>query len=245
MPKIDNKEKLKRIAKMKRLMLVKDFSRKQIHENFRREYGISTRAIDEYIRWVKEPHLINKRKIKGDPEHHANEFYQTPHECVLNFLQNFDVNGSILDCCAGDGAFARGIEDFDWRGKKPDLLQIEIRESESDKLLKYSPTIIADYLKMERKDFGDFEPSIILSNPPFSKAVDFIQHSQSLFPEAVVAFFLRLGFMASLSRKEFLNANPPSQILVIAKRPKFYKNQGMDDYGFFVWGDVEKKFVSI
>ena len=71
-----------------------------------------------------------------------------------------------------------------------------------------------DYLKTEMP-FVD----LILTNPPFSLAKEFIE--KAISESDTVCMLQRVNFLGSQSRKEFWNKNPPTHLFVLANRPKF------------------------
>lgn len=75
---------------------------------------------------------------------------------------------------------------------------------------------------------------LIITNPPFSLAMEFLQ--KSLQEADTVVYLLRLNFLGSQKRKAFWQANRPSHILVLSKRPSF-TGGGTDsiEYAWFCW----------
>jgi hypothetical protein len=77
---------------------------------------------------------------------------------------------------------------------------------------------------------------VVITNPPFSLALPFLQ--KSLSEARTVIYLLRLNFLGSETRRPFwqTDANRPSHILVLSKRPKF-TNNGSDscEYAWFCW----------
>lgn len=60
---------------------------------------------------------------------------------------------------------------------------------------------------------------ITITNPPFNLALDFIRRSL-VFSKCSI-YLLRLGFLASAERKEFLTHNPPTHLYTLSQRPSF------------------------
>ena len=76
--------------------------------------------------------------------------------------------------------------------------------------------------------------SLIITNPPFSLAQEFL--TKSLSESHSVWYLLRLNFLGSQKRKKFWELNPPTHLLVLSKRPSF-TNKGTDatEYAWFGW----------
>ena len=90
-----------------------------------------------------------------------------------------------------------------------------------------------DYLQRVVHFTGD----LIITNPPFSLALEFLQ--KSLQEADTVVYLLRLNFLGSQKRKAFWQANPPSHVLVLSKRPCFTGDGRTDsieiEYAWFCW----------
>ena len=78
---------------------------------------------------------------------------------------------------------------------------------------------------------------IVLTNPPFSLALPFVELClEMLRPDGVAAFLLRLGFLATLQRKPFFERHPPHEVVVLQRRPSFTgKGTDATEYGVFFW----------
>lgn len=95
----------------------------------------------------------------------------------------------------------------------------------------------------EGKDYltnvWDSRPDCIITNPPFSLSVPFLEKSLS---EADVCIYLnRLSFLESKERYHFNKDNPPTNMIVLSQRPKF-KGKGNDQQtcAWFIY-DYEKR----
>lgn len=89
-----------------------------------------------------------------------------------------------------------------------------------------------DFLTYDYKDKFD----LIITNPPYSLAFEFIQRALDLVvPGGLVVFLLRLNFLGSIKRAEFLRNHPPS-VYVSPKRPSFVgKGTDATEYAWFIW----------
>ncbi len=69
--------------------------------------------------------------------------------------------------------------------------------------------------------------NLIITNPPFSSALEFLQ--KSLQEADTVVYLLRLNFLGSQERRSFWQANRPTHVLALSQRPCFVwvcKRQG-------------------
>lgn len=76
---------------------------------------------------------------------------------------------------------------------------------------------------------------MIITNPPFAHAMEFIRKSFEFDAEYIV-FLLRLNFLASKARAAFMSMNTPD-VYVLSVRPSFIRTGQGDsvDYAWFVW----------
>ena len=156
--------------------------------------------------------------LLGDPvftgERSAKDYYPTPLQCIdpLFELINFDSRINFLEPCRGK---ARMIYD---RAPASNKQWAEISEG-------------VDYLETE---FPDID--LIITNPPFSIALDFL--TKSLQEAPTVCYLLRLGFLGSIDRHSFWKANPLTHLAVISEkgRPSFTgKGTDNSEYAWFIW----------
>lgn len=146
-----------------------------------------------------------------------NDYYPTPRECIYPLLEHIDFSKvkTFLEPCKGDGRIL-------------DLIP--------DKIEKYWAEIElgVDYLSTP---FSNID--LIITNPPFSLAIEFI--TKSLKEARTVIYLQRLNWLGSQSRKEFWNQNIPDKIFVLSKRPQFRKELGLEkgtdstEYCWYIW----------
>jgi len=80
---------------------------------------------------------------------------------------------------------------------------------------------------------------LIITNPPFSKAAQFIHHAMPRCKTLIL--LLRLNFLASQKRYPLFKEHKPDALFVLSKRPSF-NGKGTDnaDYAWFVWQNDAK-----
>lgn len=163
----------------------------------------------------------------------ANDFYETPSWCVEAIMPHLPLGGSVLDPCAGKGAILRACADrFDCR------MAIEINKDFEHEL---SVLVANEFdLTIDNATSLNFWPKcdVVLMNPPFSKAEPFVRMAlgEQAQYQGITCALLRLSFLASAKRRDFMRANPPD-VYVLSKRPSF-NGLGTDscDYAWLVWG---------
>lgn len=162
-------------------------------------------------------------------ERRADDFYATPAWCtraILPWLAPIPESrrGRALDPCSGEGAILRVLE-LD----RPSWIRqgIEIDEgrarvcgvSKGDALVEPWPMT-----------------DLVITNPPYALAFDFVQRAAQQCPHADRAFLLRLNFLGSRKRASWLRSNTPD-VFVLPRRPSF-TNGGTDatEYSWMIWG---------
>ena len=160
------------------------------------------------------------------------DFYATPVDVVKNFLSNYKLpEGDILEPSAGNGNIIQAIKDF---GYLNNITAIELREEETDKLKEIADeVIISDFLKLKL----DKEYSVIIGNPPYTYAKEFMDNCFEIANEnTVIIMLLRTAFLESKKRFDFWQQHPLSGLYVLSKRPSFTgKGTDATSYAWFVW----------
>lgn len=160
-------------------------------------------------------------------------------EWVYNglYLPGDETPMRILDPGAGWGVWGRAA-----RAVFPSasIYGIDIRNTGNQHIDDggvYSSWIWANYLTLPVYKIAQFP--LIIGNPPYSKAQEFIEKSLSLLaPDSYLIQFLRLGFAGSQKRASFFRSFPPYHIRIFSKRPSFTGNGKTDrgqEYALFVW----------
>lgn len=168
------------------------------------------------------------------------DFYATPVDVVKNFLNNYDLpKGNILEPSAGNGNVIKALRD---KGIQNNITAIEIREEEENDLNRLSDKVIID-------NFLDWTPDkeygVIIGNPPYSIAREFMEKCFEIANEnTVIIMLLRTAFLESKSRFEFWQEHPVTELYVLSKRPSFTgKGTDATSYSWFVWDNRQSKQV--
>lgn len=173
---------------------------------------------------------------------HKSDFYETPlflAEAALSYVRSsFGVDRPelVLDPGAGLGIWgkaARGI----W--SSPTIIGVEIEHNPAPY---YDIWHRDDYLSLSRSWRGNVKtrPDLIVGNPPYRLAEEFIEASHNIVRQGgLIAFLLRLNLLAGQKRREFWKKYAPGYVAVCVERPSFTNDGGSDatEYALFVWGD--------
>lgn len=162
------------------------------------------------------------------------DFYATPIYVINNLLNHMNLNKygeKVLEPSAGNGNICKTIKKY-YPDKK--VTAIEIRPEEMKNLIQCSDeVIIDDYLQRNINN----KYNIIIGNPPYSRAMEFVNKSLDLLEEdGILILLLRTAFLESQSRYEFWQKNPPSRLYTLSKRPSFTgKGTDATSYSWFMW----------
>ena len=177
-------------------------------------------------------------KGRGPHSGGPNDFFETPAWCVDLVAPHLNLHKArkILEPCAGNGAIIRALSrhrmGIKWGA-------VDIREVCRNPLASTGAAVeICDYLCTG----FCFVADLVVTNPPFSLAQEFVERALETQPGAVVAMLLRVAFLASEERSDLLRRYPPD-VLIIPNRPSFTANGNTDqtDYGWFIWPAGEER----
>jgi len=164
------------------------------------------------------------------------DFYETPEWCTRAILRALKPQPeTILEPSAGHGAIIRVLRDNAWNTiARPTIQAVEIRPEARIPLGDSGADVVitGDFLVWGQGDRVPYD--LIIGNPPYALAFEFCQRAIGM--AHVVALLLRLNFLGSQKRAQWMRRNTPS-IFVLPKRPSFTGN-GTDatEYAWFVWG---------
>jgi methylase of polypeptide subunit release factors len=177
-------------------------------------------------------------------ERREQDFYSTPEWCTKVLLDAYPLSWLgrfsppvIVEPCAGSGAISKVIKQY-----YPDckLIQYEIRSEEEQNLKQYGELQIIDFLKVTEKNTN---VNYVITNPPFSLAKEFIEHSHYLYPFANIIMLLPLTLYGSAKRYNFWKKFIPASQWILTDRPSF-TGHGSDSsvYCWIGWKTSDKGF---
>lgn len=188
------------------------------------------------------------------------DVYPTPSWCVHRLLEHLPcpVSGLWLEPAAGDGAIIRAVEEVN-PSKKRIWTAVELRKECLEPIVsaRVSEIVIDNFFSVNHKSLGTVHGGritgqpfdVIVTNPPFSLAEEFIRACLPLARTTIM--LLRLNFFGSEGRADFLRSHAPD-IYALPNRPGFGLNKhgkpGTDsiEYGWFVWsGEQPRRTGSI
>lgn len=165
------------------------------------------------------------------------DWYGTPPYCVYRLLEALKLpGGEWLEPAVGDGAIVRAVakvrSDVTWAGL--DIRKTAFIKKSGGKFA------VGNFLKPATYPDGFLyegaKRPVCITNPPFSLAMPFIE---TAFEHAEqVVMLLRLNFIGSEKRADFMRTNTPD-IYTLPNRPPFRGDGKTDsiEYGWFVWNE--------
>jgi len=160
-------------------------------------------------------------------ETHISDYYVTPQNQIELFLKELekdipifkDKNLKILDPCAGGDV----LHEMSYPAviKKLYGYECDTIDIRPDSLARN----IYDYL-----EYGvDYEPDIIITNPPFNKAIEIINAAlEDVKPGGYVIMLLRLNFFGTKGRFPFFKKTMPALCYVHHERMSFTEDGKTD-----------------
>ncbi len=145
--------------------------------------------------------------IKNGRNRSPHDYYITDPKAVKAILEREDLEGVILDPCAGNGGIAKFFKDIN------NFFCSDIRED--DDLYPQAVKGI-DFLKDYDKKSLALSPNTIIMNPPFNSILQFIKKALELADKVVV--FGRIQLLEGKERYKFFMKNPPIRVYVFSDR---------------------------
>lgn len=168
---------------------------------------------------LKDHMKIIGHNLKGDRE--KDDYYATPVSCTDALLSVESFDGSIWECCCGEGHISKRLIKQGFVVESTDLVDRGFGQSNVDVL------------------FETKKRQNIVSNPPYKLATEIVRHTQDL-AERKIAMLLKLTFLEGIERKGLFLDHPPARIWVFSRRASLMKNGrtyrgGMMALAWFVW----------
>ena len=178
------------------------------------------------------------------------DLYETPSWCINRFLDGYfkeiipffpesdlsDVGAHLAEPCCASGKIIDAVERWFVEHSLPRPTSWSLHEL-NEELVPIGRTVrIGDFLTSEcvRESV-----SLVVTNPPYSLAEEFLRHSRKLYPNADISFLLRVGFLTSEKRDPLFQELGTPDLYVLPNRPSYVKvgSSSTDscDYAWFVW----------
>ncbi|MGB1214587.1 MAG: hypothetical protein ACPG4X_14580 [Pikeienuella sp.] len=167
--------------------------------------------------------------ITSTYERDALDWYVEPAWCVHKLIDAEPFSGIVYDPACGIGTIPNAF------------ISRRIPAVGSD-IVNRGPNEVLDFLDEESPKFGCVN---VVCNPPFSRAVPFIETALDI-ATMKVAMILPLTFLASQARQPLFTETPVARVYVLSRRPSmppgeklndpdFKSKGGSVDYCWIVW----------
>jgi hypothetical protein len=171
--------------------------------------------------------IQNGASAHSAEDRQQNDFYATDPKALEVFLKESGINlQNVWECACGQGHLAEVLKSQNLLGKASDLIDRGYGETG------------VNFLESK------FWQGDILTNPPFSHALEFAEKALSIVPDYQnVILLMRIQFLEGKRRKHFLQTHPPrflyvsSSRLLLAKNADFvrYNKPSANCYAWYVW----------
>lgn len=156
--------------------------------------------------------------------------YSTPQWCVDRLLEScpLPMHGRWFEPACGKGNIVHAVNRY------ANQIQWTFMDIQPG-LAEYLTQRIPNSAQFKDGSFLDLNPSyyyadVLITNPPYSIALEFIQHALPIASHVVM--LLRLNFLGSADRAPFFQANPPD-VYVLPNRPEFVTTLSCRGGGYY------------
>lgn len=142
--------------------------------------------------------LVGAANTRERIEH---DYYATPYESTEALMKVEKFEGDFIEPCVGGGHIAEVLKKYYPNAK---VVGVDLVDRG------YKDTIVSSYFDYNFQD--DFN---VVTNPPYSLAQEFLEHSLSQLKEGKkIAMFLKIQFLEGVKRKELFKKYPPKNICI-------------------------------
>ncbi|MFA5135611.1 MAG: hypothetical protein WC505_07560 [Patescibacteria group bacterium] len=167
--------------------------------------------------------------------------YPTPAWCCRRIIEAIPElpAGRWLEPCAGNGGLIAAVSDL-----RQDIVwdAVEIRSECCEGIHatgRVETVVTGDFLEFVAAEQQLQRYAVVMTNPPYSTAEQFLLSSFSIADHVVM--LLRLNFIASARRSKIMRDHPPD-VYVLPNRPSF-SGHGTDsiEYAWFHWDNNRER----
>lgn len=153
-----------------------------------------------------------------------NDFYPTPEFATDMLMRYVDIEGSILECCAGDGAISTKL---DMRSCSSEIWTNDI---DPERSCHYGFDAAVSWPSdLRRHDW-------VVTNPPFSHAAQIVPLAYS-HAKRGIAMLLRLSYLEPVENRGAWLSRHPLTALIMLPRISFTRNGKTDNVtcAWMIW----------
>jgi len=182
-------------------------------------------------------------RLKSERPRRKYDFYETPIElCQYSLgeliLDEGRIFSDVLDAGCGKGVWGSALHGLYSVQELSNLSLDGVDTQDIESNLCYTAWYHGDFLSLKASGYD-----LIMGNPPYSLAEEFVRKSFELIKDGGYVFFLlRLAFLESKKRYFGLfDEFPPKRVYVLSRRPSFFSSNGKTkttdalSYAMFLW----------
>jgi hypothetical protein len=146
------------------------------------------------------------------------DFYQTPSYATESLLERFDFESkNIWEPMTGNGAIAKPLRDAGYNVFCTDLVE-----------RKFALDATFDYFKQQTYN-GDNQDFSIVTNPPYGKVNEFLEHTLNIIKPKTCCLFLPVRYLEGIKRyNEIYSKFKPAKVFVYAQRLGCFKESDVE-----------------
>lgn len=161
----------------------------------------------------------------SDYERAEHDFYATDCRAIDELYKVIGVPKNVWECACGAGHLSKRMEQLGSKVISTDLIDRGYGEGGIDFL-----------------NESKLKAPVIITNPPYRHAKEFVLHSIELGAETV-CMFLRITFLEGINRQELFQKYPPHTVAVFVRRiqvarngdPEMFQKNSAACYAWFIW----------
>lgn len=176
-----------------------------------------------------------------EEERQEDDFYSTQESTVnklIKKLEEYEINISkniLIEPAVGSGNILKAFHKYGEGVQYNKYLAFDIKDRG------FPNTQVTDFLSVN--DFSHLEEEkTIITNPPYSFAAEFVEHSMELLNDnEYCIMLLKIQFLEGQKRKKLFEKYPPKYVWVFSERQKCLKNDKDTGgssavcYCWFIW----------
>lgn len=144
--------------------------------------------------------------VQGKPSQNENQFYRTQRPGIVSLLKAERFDRDVWECCCGDGAVSRVLEEAGYDVHSTDLVDRGYGQDRGPH---------CDVLS-----FTQAPRRTVVTNPPFPIAADMVRHLLSIGVEEI-ALLLKVNYWNVGARIELFRETRPAKVYMATFRMDF------------------------
>jgi hypothetical protein len=158
---------------------------------------------------------------KSDYERAEHEWYVDPPWVTEALIDQIPFLGTIWDPACGRGTIPEVFRSRGYETMATDLIDRGYERFDQQ----------LDFLSLQAGLVSEPGPINIVTNPPFNLSVEFVQQAMLIDQIDRVAIIAQLKFLASQARFNLFRQYPPTDVLILSRRPSMPPGALIEEMG--------------